>query len=376
MYFLLKYQILENSLISGHLDWLPFKPNEREMKNKKTSPFIITAAIIIVIAGMMQAQSIVIPILLSLFISIVCTQPILWLSKRKVPFTVAVFIVLISILLIFTLIGGLIGESLSAFAKDAPKYEDSLKTIFNDIMVQLNQLGIQIKSDQFLQVLDPKKIINFSANMVGQLGGIMSNSFLIMLITIFILLEIDGFVLKTRVIELKHGNSLKYLNKIGDSIRNYLSIKTIVSFLTGILITIYLYIIGVDYAILWGTIAFMLNYIPNIGSIIAAVPTMLLALVQLGVGGMIWTGIGYLAVNLIVGNIIEPKVMGKGLGLSTLVVFLSLIFWGFIFGSVGMFLSVPLTMTIKIILESNKDTSWIAVLLGTEEETKRILDES
>lgn len=324
----------------------------------------------------MQAQSIVIPILLSLFISIVCTQPILWLSKRKVPFTVAVFIVLISILLIFTLIGGLIGESLSAFAKDAPKYEDSLKTIFNDIMVQLNQLGIQIKSDQFLQVLDPKKIINFSANMVGQLGGIMSNSFLIMLITIFILLEIDGFVLKTRVIELKHGNSLKYLNKIGDSIRNYLSIKTIVSFLTGILITIYLYIIGVDYAILWGTIAFMLNYIPNIGSIIAAVPTMLLALVQLGVGGMIWTGIGYLAVNLIVGNIIEPKVMGKGLGLSTLVVFLSLIFWGFIFGSVGMFLSVPLTMTIKIILESNKDTSWVAVLLGTEEETKRILDES
>jgi predicted PurR-regulated permease PerM len=120
----------------------------------------------------------------------------------------------------------------------------------------------------------------------------------------------------------------------------------------------------------------MLNYIPNIGSIIAAVPTMLLALVQLGLGGMIWTGIGYLAVNLVVGNIIEPKVMGKGLGLSTLVVFLSLIFWGYIFGSVGMFLSVPLTMTIKIILESDKKAGWVAVLLGTEEETKRILDES
>ena len=346
------------------------------MSNQRRSPFIIIAAIIIVIAGLMQAQTIVIPILLSLFISIVCTQPILWLNKRKVPFTVAVFIVLIGILLIFTLIGSLIGESLSAFAKDAPKYEDSLKTIFNDIMVQLNQRGIQIKSDQFLQVLDPKKIINFSANMVGQLGGIMSNSFLIMLITIFILLEINGFALKVKVIESKHGNSLKYFNKIGDSIRNYLSIKTIVSLLTGILIAIYLYIIGVDYAILWGTIAFMLNYIPNIGSIIAAVPTMLLALVQLGIGGMIWTGVGYLVVNLVVGNIVEPKVMGKGLGLSTLVVFLSLVFWGYIFGSVGMFLSVPLTMTIKIILESDQKTGWMAVLLGTEEETKRILDES
>jgi len=346
------------------------------MSHQRRSPYIIAAAIIIVIAGLMQAQSIVIPILLSLFISIVCTQPILWLSKKKVPFTVAVFIVLIGILLIFTLIGSVIGESLSAFAQDAPKYEDSLKNVFNNMVAQLNQWGIQMKSDQFIQILDPKKILNFSANMVGQLGGIMSNSFLIMLITIFILLEFNGFVLKTKVIELKYGNSLEFLNKIGQSIRSYLSIKTIVSLLTGILITIYLYIIGVDYAILWGTIAFMLNYIPNIGSIIAAVPTMLLALVQLGFGGMIWTGIGYLAVNLIVGNIVEPKVMGKGLGLSTLVVFLSLIFWGFIFGSVGMFLSVPLTMTIKIILESNKDTSWIAVLLGTEEETKRILEES
>ena len=346
------------------------------MSNQKRSPFIIAAAIIIVIAGLMQAQSIVIPILLSLFISIVCTQPILWLTKKKVPFTLAVFLVLAGILLIFLLIGSLIGESLSDFAKDAPKYEDRLKNIFQDIMVQLNQLGIQINSEQLMQILDPGKILNFSANMVGQLGGIMSNSFLIMLITIFILLELNGFVLKTRVIELKHGNSLKYLNKIGESIRSYLSIKTIVSLLTGILITIYLYIIGVDYAILWGVIAFMLNYIPNIGSIIAAVPTMLLALVQLGFGGMLWTGLGYLAVNMIVGNIVEPKVMGKGLGLSTLVVFLSLVFWGFIFGSVGMFLSVPLTMTIKIILESDKNTGWVAVLLGTESETKRILDES
>lgn len=346
------------------------------MNIKKKSPFIILAAIIIVIAGLMQAQSIVIPILLSLFISIVCTQPIVWLSKRKVPFTLAVFIVLICILLIFTLIGSLIGDSLAEFAMDAPKYEDRLKTIFHNMMVQLNQMGIQVKSEQLMQILDPSKILNFSANMVGQLGGIMSNSFLIMLITIFILLEINAFVLKAEVIELKHGNSLKYLNKIGESIRNYLSIKTIVSLLTGVLIAIYLFIIGVDYAILWGVIAFMLNYIPNIGSIIAAVPTMLLALVQLGLGGMIWTGVGYLAVNMIIGNIVEPKVMGKGLGLSTLVVFLSLIFWGYIFGSVGMFLSVPLTMTIKIILESDKKTGWMAVLLGTEEETKRILDES
>ena len=125
-----------------------------------------------------------------------------------------------------------------------------------------------------------------------------------------------------------------------------------------------------DYAVLWGLIAFLLNYIPNIESIIAATPTMLLALVLLGVGGMVWTGIGYLIVNMVMGNIVEPKVMGQGLGLSTLVVFLSLIVWGYIFGSVGMFLSVPLTMTIKVILEQDKSTQWIALLMGTKKEVK------
>jgi predicted PurR-regulated permease PerM len=345
------------------------------MNKHKISPFVAGASIIIIVAGLMQAQSIVIPVLLSLFISIVCTQPILWLAKRKVPFTLAVFLVLIGMLLIFLLFGGLIGESLADFASDAPKYEDRLKNVVYNVMDKLNQMGVNIKSEQLLQILDPKKILNFTANMVGQIGGIMSNSFIILLITIFILLEINGFVLKTKVVELKHGNSLKYFNKIGQGIRHYLSIKTVVSLLTGFLITIYLMIIGVDYAVLWGVIAFMLNYIPNIGSIIAAVPTMLLALVQLGVGGMIWTGVGYLAVNMIIGNVVEPKVMGKGLGLSTLVVFLSLIVWGFIFGPVGMFLSVPLTMTIKIMLEENKNTTWIAILLGTEEDTKKILDE-
>lgn len=187
------------------------------------------------------------------------------------------------------------------------------------------------------------------------------------------LLEGKSIAFKARAIEIEHGNPLQYFEVIGSSIRRYLSIKTVVSLLTGVFIWIWLLVVGVDNAVLWGLIAFLLNYIPNIGSIIAAAPTMLLALVQLGTGGMVWTGIGYLIVNIVMGSIVEPKVMGRGLGLSTLVVFLSLIVWGFLFGAVGMFLSVPFTMTIKIILEKNEKTKWIAVLLGTENETKSIL---
>jgi len=199
----------------------------------------------------------------------------------------------------------------------------------------------------------------------------MSESFIIMLVTIFMLLEVKSFLYKASIIEKLHGNSLQYLDKIGVSIRHYLSIKTVISLLTGLFIWIWLWIVGVDYAVLWGLIAFLLNYIPNIGSIIAAAPTMLLALVQLGFGGMLWAGAGYLIVNLVMGNIVEPRVMGKGLGLSTLVVFLSLIVWGFVFGTVGMFLSVPLTMTIKVMLDQNKSTEWISILLGTQGELKK-----
>lgn len=344
------------------------------MKNSNVSSALIGASIVIIIAGVMAADSIILPIILALFISIICAQPILWLEKRKIPYGVAMLIVLVGLGLLFMVFGGIIGKSLARFSSDAPKYEENLREITKSIINYLNNAGASIDTQQLLKMIDPGKILSFTAGAVGEIGQIMSDSFVIMLVTIFMLLEAKSFLLKADLIEKTHGNSLKYLDKIGASIRHYLSIKTVISLMTGLFIWIWLLVIGVDYAILWGLIAFLLNYIPNIGSIIAAAPTMLLALVQIGVGGMAWTGLGYLIVNMVMGNIVEPKIMGKGLGLSTLVVFLSLIIWGYIFGSVGMFLSVPLTMTIKVMLEQNESTKWVAVLLGTEEETKKMMN--
>jgi predicted PurR-regulated permease PerM len=171
------------------------------------------------------------------------------------------------------------------------------------------------------------------------------------------------------------GKTMKNISRIEKSVRHYLVIKTIVSLLTGVLVGIWLSIIGVEYAILWALIAFLLNYIPNIGSVIAAVPTMLFAWIQLGFIPMIWVMSGYLAVNLFIGYFVEPRVMGRGMGLSTLVVFLSLIIWGYILGIVGMFLSVPLTMTLKIILEYNESTKSLAAMLGTDEEALKLINE-
>ena len=149
-----------------------------------------------------------------------------------------------------------------------------------------------------------------------------------------------------------------------------MAIKTLISLVTGIFITIWLTIIGVDYPLLWGPLTFALNYVPNIGSIIAALPAVLLAIIQLGLMRALLAAAGYIVINLLMGSVVEPRFMGRGLGLSTLVVFLSLLFWGWILGPVGMLLSVPLTITAKIALDSRDDTRWIAVLLGPESITK------
>jgi len=160
-------------------------------------------------------------------------------------------------------------------------------------------------------------------------------------------------------------DALARFGKVTGSIKRYLAIKTMTSLLTGAVIGISLAFLGVENAVLWGLLAFMLNYVPNIGSIIAAVPSVLFALVQLGVGGALATAAVFAVVNVIIGSVLEPRLMGRGLGLSTLVVFVSLVFWGWVLGPVGMFLSVPLTMTIKIALEAREGTRWIAVMLGS-----------
>ena len=346
--------------------------------NKSNTPDIprvlIVAAFIIIIAAVTQAVGIINPILMSLFVSIVCAQPIIWLKRKKIPMPVAIVIVFVGITGLFLGFGELIASSLSSFSADAPKYEENLLEMGRSVRQFLADRGFNISTDKMSNLFEPEKVMGVTANILGQLGGFMGNALTIFFLALFLLMEMDSIPVKSRAILKDSTKSLHYFIVIGNNIRHYLSIKTATSFLTGLCIWICLAILGVDYAIIWALIAFLLNFIPNIGSIIAAFPAILFALVQLGAGAAFWTMIIFVAVNMIVGNIVEPKVMGKGLGLSTYVVFVSLIFWGFTLGVVGMFLSVPLTMAIKIMLEQDPKTKWIAIILGTQNEAETILN--
>jgi AI-2 transport protein TqsA len=342
------------------------------LKDGQSLTVLKVAAFVIIIAGMVLAKTIIAPFLIALFISIICAQPIFWLEKKRVPKGLAVIIVLIGILSIFFGFGYLIGGAISSFTTNVPDYETSLSSITDSFLNFLNSNGIVVTREQLPKMFDTTKIFNLTIMAVNELVNMMGNAFLVFLTIIFMLLELSTIPDKLKAVFRGPDESLEYLTTIVTSIRHYLGIKTIISVVTSILIYIALSIIGLDYAILWAIIAGLLNYIPNIGSIIAAVPALLFALVQLGLGSAIWTLVSFMAVNNILGNFIEPRIMGKGLGLSTLVVFTSLIFWGFVLGTVGMFLSVPLTITIKIILEQNEKTRWIAILLGTPKDSDLI----
>jgi len=347
--------------------------NLRKIESTGSSPMVSIAALIIIIAGLIYAKTIITPFLLALFISIVCEQPISWLEKRRLPRWLALIIVLFGMIFLFTGFAFLIGETVSSFSGNLSKYESMLTDLSNSFIQFLNEKGYKIHQDQIFNLVQPAKILEFTAGALNKLISMMGNTFLIFLIVLFTLTEFSSFPIKAKAILIGSDRSVSYFSTILQNIRHYLGIKTLICLLTGILVYIALLIIGVDYPLLWALIAGLMNYIPNIGSIIAGIPAVLFALVQLGVGGAIWTLASFMIVNNVLGNYIEPRIMGKGLGLSTLVVFLSLLFWGFLFGTVGMFLSVPFTMTIKIILEQNEKTKWIALLLGTPSEAETYL---
>lgn len=320
--------------------------------------------------GIYAAQSILNPLLMALFITIILMQPLRWL-RRKVSSGWAIFLVILGFLGFYIGFIGLLNKSVMLFIDNASVYEENLAGMVARSNEILEQYGVNLlvlgESS-----MNPSKIMSYASSLMGGLGDLMSNEFTFLLFTIFLISEIPESAIKLDYLVQGDQQVKDFLNEIGIKIRHYLSIKTVTSLATGILIAIALAILGLDFPILWGFLAFMLNYIPNIGSILAALPAMALALVQLGFQGALFTGIIYLVVNMLIGNVVEPKMMGKGLGLSTFIVFLSLIFWAFLLGTVGMFLSIPITMVIKIILEQNPATKWIAIILGTEDDVKAV----
>lgn len=323
------------------------------------------AAFVVVVAGMRAAESLLIPFLLSLFIAVICTPPLLWMKSKGLPGWLAMIIVIVNVAICGAVVGVIVGAAIADFRQDLPEYQQRLTDITADIFLKLESLGISVDAQRIRASFNPAAALSFAGNTLASLGNIMTNAFMILLTVVFILGEEVGFSEKLKSTSRNSEKTIEAINQFTTGVNRYMAIKALMSLLTGSLILVWLWFLKVDYFVLWGTLAFLLNFVPTLGSIIAAIPAVLLAVVQLGFGEAAMVGAGFLAANLGVGNVLEPRMMGRGLDLSTLVVFLSLVFWGWVLGPVGMLLSVPLTMTVKIALESFDETRWLGVLLSS-----------
>lgn len=327
---------------------------------------VIAATLVVIIGGINQAQSVLVSFLVAAFLAILGTPPVLWLQRRRVPSVVAVLLVVTGMVAILVGAGAIVGGSISSFYAELPAYQARMQEQVSQFRAYFAARGVLALDKTLLGYVDPAAVMGLTTRLLSGLGSALSDMVLIVLTIAFILFEASSFPVKLRAVLGDPRQVFPQFSKFVADIEHYVLIKTAISLATGILVGVWLRLLGVDFPVLWGFLAFLLNYVPNVGSAIAAVPALLLALVQLGIGRAFVAGLGYMAVNFILDNVVEAKLMGRRLHLSTLVVFLSLLFWGSLLGPVGMVLCIPLTMTVKFACESDSSTAWIAVLLGPE----------
>ena len=325
---------------------------------------IMLGMLVIILTGIRFAADIIVPFILALFIAVVLSPLVQRMVKLRVPRVLAISLLVIVIVMATVLLLAYLGTSLNELARTLPQYRSSLVIPLKSLVPLLVRLGIGVSVDEMVKYIDPNAAMTLITNLLTQLTNAMSSIFLLLLTVVFMLLEVPQLPTKFQQIMVRPVEGMAAIQRAIDSVSHYLVLKTAISLVTGLVVWGMLTTLDVRFAFIWGLLAFALNYIPNIGSVLAAIPPIIQVLVFGGLYDALVVLAGYLIINLVFGNILEPRIMGRGLGLSTLVVFLSLIFWGWLLGPVGMLLSVPLTIIVKIALEQSVGGQSIAILLG------------
>lgn len=333
--------------------------------------FLVTiAAFMIVVAGLREAKSLILPILMAAFLAILAMGPVSWLTERKVPKWLAYVMVFTAFIGAAVGVGYALGDSVADFSNRRPEFEAVLNERLGGVITFLDGAGLAPSRDDLAENVDSDQVVRMVGGALQAVGAVLSNLLFVALTLGFMLAEAAGLPNKIRMAIGDPGADISRLTRILAQINTYLWVKTQVSFITGLMAWGLCAACDIEYAFLWGLVAYVLNYIPQLGSFIAAVPPILVGYVQHDWPIALGVLIGYIVINVLMGSIIEPRWMGRTFGLSTLIVFLSLLFWGFVWGPVGMFLSVPLTMVVKIMLEQSDDLGWIAVLMGSGREMR------
>ncbi|KOE93070.1 AI-2E family transporter [Vibrio antiquarius] len=345
----------------------PLQPVESETPEKKpptkkstsvikdySNPLLIMASVIIIIAGLKEAQDILAPLLLAVFLAVLCNPIVDKMESYKIPRTLASLVTVVLLGYSVYMIGDVVASSSKSFIKDM---NSSVMVLIEKINEFSGDNESLIKSK--LSSINPGSFINSGFAVLNTIKSSISFTFVVAFTTFLALCEGKSWQKKITAF---FGTS-KLSDGTSKQIQTYIYVKFLASFATGFIIATALYFIGHKYWLLWGIIATTLNFIPNIGSILAAIPALIVSMATMGLVPTLGTLAVYVSVNVVIGSYLEPKIIGDKLGLSTLIVFLSMIAFGKIFGMVGMFLSVPIIVAIKIALDVIKPDNKISLLL-------------
>jgi len=340
-----------------------------ELKRHHPLPgfLFLGAALVVMLWGINQVQPVLAPFLVAVFLAVLATPPMLWLRGKGLPVVLAVSLVMAVMLGVLLAMGAVVGASVNSFYGALPEYQQRLQTQVTAFKAFVAGRHSVFPGGTPPKFLDPEVLMGLTGRLLLRIGSAFSDLVLVLLTTTFILLEAYSFPRKLRSILGDPKQAFPEFARFINEMKRYMVIKTLVSLATGILVAIWLTLLRVDFPVLWGFLAFLLNYVPNLGSTVAGVPAVLLAYVQFGLVRALVVAVGYITINFVLDYGIETRLMGRKLGLSTLIVFLSLIFWGSLLGPVGAVLCIPLSMTLKFAFESHESTRWIAVLIGPED---------
>ncbi len=341
---------------------------ERSEQNPGARFLLMLASGVVVVWGLRFAASILLPFALALFLAILSLPIVLGLVRRRCPAPLAILVAVGVVVGVFGLLGLLASQSLPDLQIRMQRYGVALDALWQGLIVSLSErfdrpLDALVGSE----LLGTQALVTLVQTTLTRATILLSQTFLVLLVMVFVLAEATVFPAKLRALSDGSARGEERMAKVVSEIQSYLGIKTGISLLTGLLLGLFCWLMDLDFPVLLGLMAFILNYVPTVGSIIAAVPAVLLSLILVGTAGhALGVAAGYVVVNTLFGNIIEPNLMGRRLGLSPLVVVLSLLFWNFVWGPLGALLSVPLTMIVKIWLENTQDLRWVAVLLDKQ----------
>lgn len=356
---------------------LPEQDKTVDWGRKGSQMILVLACLVIVLTGMKAAAGVLVPLVYAFFLAVLSFPLLRWLTRHRIPGPVALGITLLVNLAVLAGLITLAVRLLISFNSDLPHYLGGLQRSLTELGVWLDDNGVEGAKETMGSLFDWNTIINYArqqdvmksiGSMLGSTFGTLATVFaglvMILILMMFVLMEATGTSRRLAAVRMAGGPDFSGLLRSVTDIQKYLGIKTLISALTGLLAGAWCWFFDLQYPLLWAILAFIFNYIPAVGSTAASIPAIVEALVQHGGGTAIGVALGYGGINFALDNFVQPTLLGNRFGISALVVVLSVIFWGWLWGPLGMFLAVPLTMVMKVLLDNSEEFRWVSVAMS------------